>query len=520
MKKENLLVCIILVISFLAAPPVLADGWHTSDIYLHLYEPNQKAVISWNGQKETMILSSSVKSDDIANFAWVVPIQSSSKPEVSEGNISIFYDLVNYFNVPTPNDFEQTGVAGKGGVTVIETKEIDVYDITILKANNTNDLINWLNENGYKVPNEARPIIEKYVNKNDFYFIANKIDLSNKFNKSIKFLSDINKTNIYSLSQLYGSEGLLGIKNGWMSTLTGNILCNVSFEDYPNTNYFYPSNDPWVHLTLTTKEKYDELKNKYAITSDKNICQILSYHELLFSNMEDVDQYCFDENNNIVAIYGPEIESCDKCQVKSENCICNQIFKCNETSSIEYGAVGSIQELKKILNEYIPETRKNYELIYKELENNLDPRLDENLINETKELSNTLRDLRSGLSTPLKFEFQPDQPYYPLEISSLNIGDSHIEVYILTKDPVKDKNNILKVSESKNISSELEKKLKESIDIGNASYITRLTYDGNLKDLTKDAVFGVGSQNENENVFENIWLALQNLFDWIKSLFS
>ena len=85
---------------FISVGFAYADGMYVSDRYTHLYEPSQKAVISWNGKRETMILSAAVKPEDLANFAWVIPIQSMSKPSVSAGDLKVFKDLVDYFKKP------------------------------------------------------------------------------------------------------------------------------------------------------------------------------------------------------------------------------------------------------------------------------------------------------------------------------------------------------------------------------------------------------------------------------------
>ncbi len=200
MKLKEILFLIVVFI-FFSFPFVMGDGgYFPDDRQIHLYEPNQKTVVLWDRLKETIILSSSVKSDNIANFAWVIPIQSSSKPIVSAGNISIFEELVDYF---TPEISYRKGcgigeggcAGGGGGVEVIESKEIDIYDITILKANNSNDLINWLNDNGYKFPENViyynvYSILDKCVNKYNCYFIANKIDLRNKHKDALDFIDE------------------------------------------------------------------------------------------------------------------------------------------------------------------------------------------------------------------------------------------------------------------------------------------------------------------------------------------
>ena len=131
MRKKTVIVsgvsitCKILIFTFICFQffdLAYGDGWHISDRALHLYEPSQKAVILWDGKRETMILSSAVKSDDLANFAWVIPIQSTSKPLVTAGNIKIFEDLVEYFE--KEKLVAPTRVKKTQGVQVLGVKEI------------------------------------------------------------------------------------------------------------------------------------------------------------------------------------------------------------------------------------------------------------------------------------------------------------------------------------------------------------------------------------------------------------
>jgi len=86
---------------------------------------------------------------------------------------------------------------------------------------------------------------------------------------------------------------------------------------------------------------------------------------------------------------------------------------------------------------------------------------------------------------------------------------SVIEVYVLTTNPVSDRNDILKVEESKMISSKLKKKLEKHINVDNAKYVTRLSYIGNLKDLNADAEFNYEKQY---GFLQKVWGLITNLF--------
>ncbi len=287
-----------------------ADGCHLSVEYLHLYEPYQKAVISWDGILETMILASAARADNLTDIAWIVPIISTTLPNVTAGNITVFHDLVEYFK-DTETSFRHDGyniqyATGDSNVNVLEIKEIDIYDIIILQATNTTDLIDWLNNHQFQIPKEAYSVLDSYIKTGQCYFIINKIDLKNRFQPVLDAIHD------------------------------GTI-------SYTSSEY------------------------------------------------------------------------------------------------IEYQKV--------------------------------------------------LSDLQIGMATPLKFEFTPPKPYYPLTISSLNAGYGRIEVYVVADHPVTDINNVLSLSACKTVSEDLRETLSYYFSTDHAEFVTRLTYYGELNLLNNDAVF-------------------------------
>jgi hypothetical protein len=97
------------------------------------------------------------------------------------------------------------------------------------------------------------------------------------------------------------------------------------------------------------------------------------------------------------------------------------------------------------------------------------------------------------LATPLKFEFEPPAATYPLRLSSLNMGSTWIEVYVLGKAFVKDRSGLLRIDRRIVLSGERQKSIAEYLPVGNARYATRLIFSGRLADLTADAVFAKDS---------------------------
>ncbi len=66
--------------------------------------------------------------------------------------------------------------ARRSSVHVEAAFSVEEYDIKILSAADSNDLIQWLNENGYKMPAEAGPVIGSYLRQHMHFFVA-KVNL-------------------------------------------------------------------------------------------------------------------------------------------------------------------------------------------------------------------------------------------------------------------------------------------------------------------------------------------------------
>lgn len=292
---------------------VHADGAFFSNRQRHLYEPEQKAIVVWDGQSESMIISAKVKTEDVTDLSrivWLIPLESSVQPEVKPGDISVFKTFVDYF--APEREFGTFGA--RVGVSVLEMKEIDIYDIAILRATDARDLVSWMNAHGFAFPEAAIPIIQGYVKKNSRYFVANRID---------------------------------------------------------------PENRPDLKL--------EDLAN----------------------------------------------------------------------------------------------------------------------------------DLRQGIATPLRIDFRPSGPIYPLRISGINKGHSKIEVYFCSQYVAEDVNGILKIDDVKVLPHRIKKQVAPHLDLKDATYVTRLSYEGELSDLAADAAFRPSPEasiradkliTEDEIAFEKIHL--------------
>jgi len=196
--------------------------------------PHQKAIIFWDDyyKKEVILLSTEIKTREISDLAWVIPVFSKTKPEVEEAEIEIFDAVPWLFSEIKRVDRGDGGIIGiiilviivltllfwllrkkrtklglisgaigivilvffisiifvslggaRSGVNsevlpieIIETKKVGIYDIMILKSTDASFMVNWLNENGYKVSDKSTTILQEYCSQSNSYFIVNRIN--------------------------------------------------------------------------------------------------------------------------------------------------------------------------------------------------------------------------------------------------------------------------------------------------------------------------------------------------------
>jgi hypothetical protein len=62
------------------------------------------------------------------------------------------------------------------GVTVEASYDVGEYDVVILSANESDGLVNWLNDNGYKIPAGAEAVLGSYIKQKMRFFVA-KVNL-------------------------------------------------------------------------------------------------------------------------------------------------------------------------------------------------------------------------------------------------------------------------------------------------------------------------------------------------------
>ena len=169
----------ILVLFSLILPQLaMADGMLMPPPDYWIQETAQKAVIFYDGGVETMVVSITFQGD-AEKFGWVIP--APSKPTITKGSDELFTSLDEltgmYYSLDDRNDLiaPLSGGLKQESVTVIETKQIEYYEVTTLSATDKDALTEWLNDNGYSYPSSASYILNSYI-ENGWFFVAMKIN--------------------------------------------------------------------------------------------------------------------------------------------------------------------------------------------------------------------------------------------------------------------------------------------------------------------------------------------------------
>jgi len=145
----------------------LADGGMIPIGDTFIYEPGQKAIIGWNGNQETLILSTDVYADSHTAVLRIIPLPS--QPAIQQGNFDSFVrigELLDehfarrYHWWDCPGGMEE----GTTGVEIVFHEKIGAHDIWVVKANDAGEFAEWaedfLARNGidYQIfPQEQRP---------------------------------------------------------------------------------------------------------------------------------------------------------------------------------------------------------------------------------------------------------------------------------------------------------------------------------------------------------------------------
>jgi hypothetical protein len=160
-KKVSLFLVLFLA---LGTPSLFADrGLIPFKPDVQIFEPNQRAMLAWNGEEEILLLSTDLRASTPTQVLEVLPLPA--EPQVKKGDVETFRRATNLINEKNLLRFLSVGKgrALPGGPPppagkVTFHKRIGAHDISVTQVLNTAGFISWV-EKYLKSAGVHNPII-------------------------------------------------------------------------------------------------------------------------------------------------------------------------------------------------------------------------------------------------------------------------------------------------------------------------------------------------------------------------
>ncbi|MCD4761764.1 DUF2330 domain-containing protein [bacterium] len=188
----------VLLFALMPLSQIKADGGMIPIDYQYgdIYEPSQTSLIVHDNGKEDLYLKVNYEGET-NNFVWIVP--TPTYPEAAIAAKDIFTELSALTTTAhwRAQDNAYAGKApaeGMGTNVIVHSQEnIGLYEVTVLSATGVDGLFDWLNNNGYKIKEEVKDILDWYVKK-EWYFTAMRIDPDSKIEEFLDEFKKIDST--------------------------------------------------------------------------------------------------------------------------------------------------------------------------------------------------------------------------------------------------------------------------------------------------------------------------------------
>ena len=155
-------------------------------------QSSENILFAYNGASVEVHIQIAYDPDtEFEKFSWVIPVQSI--PEFSVGSEILFDNVLNgtvpTYGTQSSQEFcgEGTDTGGTtsgggttdgttgdstgtgGGVDIVYQGTVGAFEVTVLDGGNVQELIDWLDANGYAQDPEAAPILQAYLDEGNLF---------------------------------------------------------------------------------------------------------------------------------------------------------------------------------------------------------------------------------------------------------------------------------------------------------------------------------------------------------------
>lgn len=185
-RVRGLILFAALTFAVLAAVPAAADrGSIPFRPNVHVYEPNQRAMVAWNGREEILLLSTNLQASEPSEILEVIPLPA--EPEVSKGDVDVFARIDRLLRSKGPhrpvkgNSRAQGAPAGE--ITFHE--RIGQHDVSVAHVRDRDEFTAWvtrrLTELGVATP-ALPPVLKEsiagYIHDGFRWFVFDVVSLT------------------------------------------------------------------------------------------------------------------------------------------------------------------------------------------------------------------------------------------------------------------------------------------------------------------------------------------------------
>ncbi len=185
--KKSILVVTALLICF----SIYADrGSIPFNPFIRIFEPEQNAIIAWNGKTQCLLLSTQLSSSEPTKILEVIPFMT--EPTVKKGEHESFTKAMTIINreryknlfSQLNQDLSRTRSGRQAPAEVTHREQIGAHDISIIRLISPEGFFEWvenyLKENGasrVKVGETMKRNITKYMADGYKYFVFDVVEL-------------------------------------------------------------------------------------------------------------------------------------------------------------------------------------------------------------------------------------------------------------------------------------------------------------------------------------------------------
>jgi hypothetical protein len=235
------------LLAALLSPPAASAfcGFYVARADAKLWNEASQVVLARDGERTVLTMASDYRGDP-AEFALVVPVPSFLERDQIRVGEKAWIDRIDAFTAPRlveyfdgdpcapPMAMEALGPnsAGSDAASRVRAKALGVvieaqyavgeYDVLILSAKESDGLVTWLREGGYRLPDGAERVVGSYLKQGMRFFVA-KVNLDAKARLGTEQLRPLQmafETKKFMLPIRLGTLNAAGAQELFVYTLT------------------------------------------------------------------------------------------------------------------------------------------------------------------------------------------------------------------------------------------------------------------------------------------------------------